>query len=99
MAACGGGAPASPSRAGEGVGSDQAEDALLHPVGQLRHAVGELGAVLGDGLAARVDRLLDLAPALAEFPLDADARFADLALEPVAGGDATPLEASQLRLG
>ena len=54
------------------------------PVG---NAVGELGAVLGDGVATLLevaDRFLDLAAALAQFALDADAGFTDLALKPVA---------------
>ena len=39
------------------------------------------------------------AATLAQFALDADAGFADLALEPVAGGDAATLESAQLGLG
>ena len=39
-----------------------------------------------------------LAPALAQFALDAHARFAHLALEAVARGHAAALEAAQLRL-
>src|ERR1700677_1682006 len=85
-----------PLRPGRGkVCSDDAEDPLLH-------AVRQLGHVLRDRVAAlleRVDGLLQVAAALAQFALDADAGFADLALEPVAGRGAAALEAAQLGLG
>ncbi len=74
--------------------SDQIEDALLDTVRQL-------GDVLGDGVAVLLEAcygLLEFTSALAQFTLEADAGFADLALEPVAGGVATALEATQLGL-
>src|SRR5205814_10626380 len=76
---------------------DTAEDALLESRGQF---VGQVGAVLGDGVAPVLQlahRALDLAPAPAQLALDAHARFAHLAFEPVASGGAATLEVAQLR--
>src|ERR1035437_198399 len=99
-------ASASPDRAGEGVGLDEGQNPVLDLVRQLGHAVGQLGAVLRDRVTTvlevadrAVDRALDRPAALTQFALDAYARFAHLALEAVAGGDAAALEATQLRLG
>src|ERR1700685_2332678 len=79
---------------GKGLGSDEAEDALLDSVGQI-------GAVLDRALDLRLGllhlrgealgALLELATALTQFALKAHAGFADLALETVAGGRAAAL--------
>src|SRR5262245_27207158 len=89
--------PSLQAGAGEGCGIE------LDDVGEpLLDAVGELGSVLGDRLAPVfqvADGSLDLAATLAQFTLDTHARFAHLALEAFAGGDAAALEAAQLGLG
>src|SRR5271167_5114988 len=85
----------SPARGGGSVGSDEAEDPLLH-------TSGEVGNALGGGVATLLQIAhgpLDLAAALAQFALNADAGFTNLALDPVAGGHAAPLESAQLCLG
>src|SRR6202043_2569169 len=87
--------PSSPAGRGKLVcRSDQAEDPLLD-------LIGDVAAVLGDRLTTLFDvrdGFLDLATALAQFTLDAHARFAHLALAAVARGRAAALEAAQLRL-
>src|SRR6516164_3008640 len=77
-----------------GIELDEADDPLLD-------AAGDLGSVLGDGVAPVfqvADAFLDLAAPLAQFALEAHARFAHLALEAFAGGGAAALEAAQLGL-
>ena len=80
------------SRSGGGgrVRSDEAQDALLN-------AVRQLGDVLRNRIAPilqAADGLLQLTPTMAQFALDADTGFADLALEPVASRVAAALEAA-----
>src|SRR5438128_3718319 len=96
--------PVSPSRTGQAraLSLNEAQDAFLDSAGKLGHPpVGEVAPVLGDGVATAfeiADAFFDAAAALAQFALEADARFADLAFETVARGCATPLEAPELGL-
>ena len=81
---------------------NEAQDAILDGVCKLGHApVGDVAPVLGDRVAAAfevADAFLDPAAALAQFALEADTRFADLALQTVAGGRAPALEATEVTL-
>src|SRR5882757_8336883 len=95
-------------RAGEADLRDRAEpvsrfgDELLDPRGEraglLLQVLADRTELALDAAAVLLDRPLDAVTALTQFALELGPRAADLALEAVAGGGATPLVALELAL-